>query len=95
MNIYVGNLDYQVNESDLKSIFQEFGSVNDVKIIQDRFNGRSKGFGFVTMNDSDEAEKAIAELDGSTLEDRKLVVNIAREKSDSNSRNNNSYNNRY
>ena len=80
MNIYVGNLDYKVDENDLKEIFEEYGSVADVKIIQDKFSGRSKGFGFVTMDDTAEAKNAIDDLNGATLENREMVVNEARPK---------------
>jgi len=80
MNIYVGNLDYKVDENDLKDIFEEYGSVSEVKVITDKFSGRSKGFGFVTMNDSAEAKKAMDELNGATLENREMAVNEAREK---------------
>lgn len=86
MNIYVGNLDYKVDENDLKGVFEEYGSVNEAKIITDKFSGRSKGFGFVTMNDLTEGKKAISELNGATLENREMVVNEAREKSESNNR---------
>lgn len=86
MNIYVGNLDYKVDENDLQDIFAEFGTVKDAKIIKDKYNGRSKGFGFVTMDDKDEANKAIEELNGATLENREMVVNEAREKKENNSR---------
>ncbi len=89
MNIYVGNLNYRVDENDLEGIFEEFGAVTDVKIITDKFSGRSKGFGFVTMQDSEEANKAIEELNGATLENRQLVVNEAREKQNNNRQNNN------
>lgn len=84
MNIYVGNLDYGVDEEDLKGIFEEYGNVSEVKIITDKFSGRSKGFGFVVMNDNSEANKAINELSGATLENRKIVVNEARERKESN-----------
>ena len=86
MNIYVGNLDYEVNEDDLKSVFEEYGSVSEVKIIKATYSERSKGFGFITMNDSAEAQKAINELNGATLENREMVVNEAREKRESNNR---------
>ena len=86
MNIYVGNLDYKVDENDLKDIFEEYGSVSEAKIIMDKFSGRSKGFGFVTMNDSSEAKKAMDELNGATLENREMVVNEAREKREFNNR---------
>jgi RNA recognition motif-containing protein len=80
MNIYVGNLDYKVSEEDLTGIFEEYGSVNSAKIIIDKFNGRSKGFGFVTMDDDSEAQKAIEELNGSSVQSRELVVNEAKPK---------------
>ena len=83
MNIYVGNLDFKVDENDLKGIFEEYGSVDQVKIITDKFSGRSKGFGFVTMNDSAEGKKAISELNGTTHANREIVVNEAREKRES------------
>ena len=86
MNIYVGNLDFKVDENDLKGIFEEYGSVNEAKIIKDKFSGRSKGFGFITMNDSVEGNKAISELNGTTLENREMVVNEARENRESNNR---------
>lgn len=80
MNIYVGNLDYKVNENDLEGIFEEYGTVSSSKIITDKFSGRSKGFGFVTMENQDEAKKAISELDGATFENRDIVVNEAKPK---------------
>jgi RNA recognition motif-containing protein len=80
MNIYVGNLNYRVDESALESVFAEFGTVSSVKIITDKYNGRSKGFGFVTMDDDAEAKNAIENLNGSMLEDREMVVNEARPK---------------
>jgi RNA recognition motif-containing protein len=86
MNIYVGNLDYKVDGNDLKDVFEDYGSVEDSKVITDKMSGRSKGFGFVTMNDAAEAEKAIKELNGATYEDREMVVNVAREKRESNNR---------
>ncbi len=78
MNIYVGNLDFKVNENDLTGIFEEYGTVSSVKIITDKFSGRSKGFGFVEMDNDDEAKKAIEGLNGATLESREMVVNEAR-----------------
>ena len=78
MNIYVGNLDFKVNENDLKGIFEEYGSVSEIKIITDKYNGRSKGFGFVSMENDSEAKKAISELNGATLENREIIVNEAR-----------------
>lgn len=80
MNIYVGNLDYKVNDHDLEEIFAEYGTVTSSNVITDKFSGRSKGFGFVSMENPDEANKAIKELNGAMLENRKLVVNEARPK---------------
>jgi len=80
MNIYVGNLSFRIEENDLKEIFEEYGSVSDVKIIKDKFTGKSKGFGFIVMDNNSAAKKAIQELGGATLENRQLVVNEAREK---------------
>ncbi len=86
MNIYVGNLDFKVDEEDLKGIFEEYGNVSEARVITDKFSGRSKGFGFIVMNDQSEAEKAIEELSGATLENRQMVVNEAREKKETNNR---------
>ncbi len=80
MNIYVGNLDFKVDESELQAAFEEFGSVSSCKIIVDKFSGRSKGFGFVTMDNDDEAGQALKELNGTQLKSREMVVNEARPK---------------
>ncbi len=80
MNIYVGNLDYKVDEQDLQEIFEEYGAVSSSKIVMDKYSGRSKGFGFVEMDDSAAAKKAIDELNGASLENRDMVVNEARPK---------------
>lgn len=80
MNIYVGNLDFGVEENDLKKIFEEYGSVSEVKIITDKFSGRSKGFGFVTIDDNTIAATAIKGLNGSTIENREIIVNEARQR---------------
>ena len=80
MNIYVGNLDFKVNENDLEGVFEEYGTVSSAKIISDKYSGRSKGFGFVTMENQDEANKAIKELNGATFENRELIVNEAKPK---------------
>jgi len=78
MNIYVGNLDYKVNESDLERLFSEYGTVRSAKIITDKYNGRSKGFGFVEMENRDEATKAIKGLNGTSLKSRDITVNEAK-----------------
>lgn len=78
MNIYVGNLSYQMTEEELQEAFAQFGEVTSAKIITDRETGRSKGFGFVEMTDSDGGQKAIEELDGKVVSGRNLRVNEAR-----------------
>jgi cold-inducible RNA-binding protein len=83
MNIYVGNLPYEVTEDDLRSAFQPFGQVDTVNIIKDRYTGRSKGFGFVEMPSEAEARAAIGALNGHELKGRTLNVNEARTRDDS------------
>jgi RNA recognition motif-containing protein len=78
MNIFVGNISFQSEESDLQSIFEKYGEVGSVKIIQDNMTGRSKGFGFVTMENNEEAQKAIDGLNGYDLQGKNLTVNEAR-----------------
>ena len=82
MNIYIGNLDFQINESDLEEYFGEYGAVSSAKLIMDKYSGRSKGFGFVTMENDDEGAKAIEGLNGASLSNRVIVVNEARPKKD-------------
>lgn len=76
--LYVGNLSYATTEDDLKTLFANAGTVASVAVIKDRETGRSKGFAFVEMSTQEEAEKAIAQLNGYTLGDRDLRVSIAR-----------------
>ena len=78
MNIYVGNLSYEVTERDLREIFEEFGSVEKANVITDRDTGRSKGFGFIEMEDQAAAEKAIETLNGTSISGRNVTVNEAR-----------------
>jgi len=80
MNIYAGNLHFNVNEEELKEIFKEFGEVMSVKIITDKYTGRSKGFGFIEMLNDEEANKAIDKLNGTEMHGRKVIVNPARER---------------
>ena len=82
MNIYVGNLSYEVAEEDLKQAFEGFGQVESVNIIKDRYSGESRGFGFVEMPDKAEAESAIEGLNGKELKGRTLNVNEARPRSE-------------
>ena len=78
MNIFVGNLNYRLQVEALQQLFAEYGQVDSVKIINDRETGRSKGFGFIEMPNSSEAEAAIDGLNGSSVMDRSMVVNQAR-----------------
>lgn len=75
MNIFVGSLPFSIEEADLRESFEAYGPVDSVKIITDKFTGRSKGFGFVEMPNDDEAQKAIDELNGATVQGRTIVVN--------------------
>ena len=82
MNIYVGNLDYDLQESQLTELFSQYGQVTSVKIIKDRDTNRGKGFGFVEMENDDEGRTAIQELNGAELANRELRVNEARPRED-------------
>lgn len=75
MNIFVGSLPFSIEEADLRESFEAYGAVDTVKIITDKFTGRSKGFGFVEMPNDEEAQKAIDELNGATVQGRAIVVN--------------------
>jgi len=83
MNIYVGNLSYEVTEEDLKEAFEAFGQVESVSIIKDKYSGQSKGFGFVEMPAKAEAQSAINDLNGKELKGRTLNVNEARPRTES------------
>ena len=77
MNMYVGNLNYQVRESDLREVMEEYGTVESVKLIIDRDTRRSKGFAFVEMPEAAEAKKAIEDLNGAEYAGRPMVVKEA------------------
>jgi len=77
-NIYVGNISFQTTEQDIEQAFSAYGQVERVQIVKDRESGQSRGFGFVEMSDNNDADKAIAALDGAELSGRKLTVNEAR-----------------
>lgn len=77
MNIYIGNLSFDIKEEDIHSAFSGFGEVASIKLITDQYSGRLKGFGFVEMPDRAEAEAAIKSLDSSELKGRKIRVNPA------------------
>ena len=76
--LYVGNLPYSMNDESLKTTFAAFGDVTEAVVINDKFSGRSKGFGFVTMADDAQAQKAIDEMNGKETDGRAIVVNVAR-----------------
>jgi RNA recognition motif-containing protein len=78
MNIYVGNLSYDVSEGDLRQAFAAFGQVSSATIIKDKYSGQSKGFGFVEMPSAEEARSAISQMNGKDLKGRALNVNEAR-----------------
>ncbi len=80
MDIYVGNLGYDVTDNDLKAVFEAYGEVASARIIMDRDAGRSKGFGFVEMPKKEEALKAIEALNETELSGRKIIVNESRPK---------------
>jgi len=82
MNIYAGNLPWGLSEEDLREAFEAFGEVVSVKIIKDKFTGRSRGFGFVEMPNQEEGESAISALNGKDLKGREIVVNQARPRRD-------------
>lgn len=82
MNLYVGNLVFNVSESDLRKAFEQFGTVTEVRLIMDKFSGESKGFGFIEMPNKEEAEKAIEEMNGKDFNGRALSVNVAKPKTE-------------
>ena len=82
MNIYVGNLSFDVNEEDLRNAFEEFGKVESANVIKDKYSGQSRGFGFVEMSDKAEAQSAVQGLNGKELKGRALSVNEARPRSE-------------
>jgi len=82
MNIYIGNLSYNTTEDDLREAFSQFGEVDNVSIISDKFSGRSKGFGFVEMPNDQDAEQAIEALNNQDLGGRNIKVNQARPQQD-------------
>ncbi len=76
--LYVGNLSYQVSSEDLQALFEQYGPVRSAQVLSDRETGRSRGFGFVEMDNDNEAEAAIEALDGQDHEGRRLTVNEAK-----------------
>lgn len=80
-NLYVGNLTFTTTSADLETLFAQHGEVRKAQVITDRDTGRSRGFGFVEMGTSDEANAAIGSLNGHNVEGRDLTVNVAKERS--------------
>ena len=85
MNIFVGNLSFETNDEGLRTAFAEHGAVDTAQVVMDRQTGRSRGFGFVEMPNSDEANKAISALNGSDFGGRSLTVNEAKPRAPRNS----------
>lgn len=83
INIYVGNLSFDASESELKGLFETYGAVDSAKIIVDQFTNRSRGFGFIEMQNREEGLRAIKELDSADLKGRPLKVNEARPRTNS------------
>lgn len=88
MNIYVGNLPYELTQDELKDVFAQYGDVSVVNIITDKMTGRSKGFGFIEMPDDANAKEAISKLDGYSFKNRNLKVSEARPREERSDRNN-------
>lgn len=86
MNIYVGNLPWGISEEELKKEFEAFGAVETVKIIADKYSGRSRGFGFVEMPTKEEGDAAIAGMNGKDVKGREIKVNEARPRRENNNR---------
>lgn len=82
MNIYVSNLGFNMKDEDLKQVFTPYGEVSSAKIIMDKMTNQSRGFGFVEMADNEAAQKAMTELDGSSIDNRNIKVTEARPKNE-------------
>ena len=80
MNIYIANLSYDVDDSDLRELFEEYGTVSSAKVITDKVTSRSRGFGFVEMNDDSQGQKAIDELNQAKYDGKIISVNVAKPK---------------
>ena len=93
MNIYVSNLSFNIQDEDLRGFFTPYGEVTSAKVINDKFTGKSRGFGFVEMSDDAAAQKAIAELDNGTVDGRTIKVMEAKPKEDRPARSNNPFRN--
>jgi len=82
MNIYIGNMSYDVNDDDLRAAFEAFGEVTSANVIKDKYSGQSKGFGFVEMSDDAKGQEAIDALNQTELKGRQINVNVAKPRAD-------------
>src|SRR4029077_9423513 len=82
MKLYIGNLSFETTENDLQDLFEQHGTVNEVRLMMDRMTGKSRGFAFVTMNDDAQAKAAMSAINGHELNGRALTVNEARPRED-------------
>ncbi len=78
MNIYISNLSFDVNDSDLRELFEEYGAVSSAKVINDKFSGKSRGFGFVEMDNDEEGQRAIEELNQAEYDGKVINVSVAK-----------------
>jgi len=92
MNIYVSNLNYKTSDEELKTIFEEYGTVTSAKVIVDKYTGKSRGFGFVEMENQEEAKKAIEELNQAEFDGKQISVAEARPRTENNERRGNNNN---
>ena len=93
MNIFIAGLSYSINDQDLRELFLEYGEPASAKVIMDRATGRSKGYGFVELEDEEAAKKAIQELDGAEYDGRKIAVSEARPRTEGGDRPRRNFNN--
>ncbi len=82
MNIYISNLSFDVNDSDLRELFEEYGAVSSAKVISDKFTGKSRGFGFVEMDNDEEGQKAIEDLNQAEYDGKVINVSVAKPRED-------------
>ena len=90
MNIFISNLSFRVTDEDLKQLFEEYGEISSAKVIKDRYTGKSRGFGFVELANEDLAKKAIEELDRAEFDGKVITVSVAKPKTESKGRSNES-----
>jgi RNA recognition motif-containing protein len=86
MNIFISNLNFNISDEELKELFEAFGEVSSSKVITDKITGRSRGFGFVEMDDDEKGKEAIEKLNGTEFKGRELNVSVARPREDSGNR---------